>query len=242
MMDNTGCHPTDVADKYSNIKVVYLPANTTSKLQPLDLGIIQNLKQHYRKLFMQYVLTKIEECDSASNVVKSVIVLQEVRWISEARKLVDSSVIKKCFQKAGILNKHFNVVKEFVLESDLFNDLDFSQAEVDPELLHLMQQTSGNDHCSHDCYVEDDIPTCFEMEDENWEDIFAELEPPSKQTRNGDDDDDDEGSGDENIQEDPSPPQLKIKSYTEALTALEDISSFLQSEGHVSEANKIMDC
>ena len=130
-----------------------------------------------------------------------------------------------------------------MLESDPFNDLDSSQAEVDPELLDLMQQTSGNDHCSQDCYVDNDVPTCFEMEDENWEEeCFAELEPPSKTSHADDAVDDDEGSEDEDIQEDPSPPSLKIKSYTQALSALEDISLFLQSKGHVSEANKIMNC
>ena len=67
LMDNAGCHPENLSGKFSNIKVCFLPANTTSKLQPLDLGIIKNFKVHYRHFFMRYVLSKIDECDTASD-------------------------------------------------------------------------------------------------------------------------------------------------------------------------------
>ena len=71
LMDNAGCHPEDLKDKYSNIKIVFLPANTTSKLQPLDLGIIQSFKVHYRQMFLQYVLARIDQCASATDVLQN---------------------------------------------------------------------------------------------------------------------------------------------------------------------------
>ena len=66
LMDNAGCHPQDLLEKYSNITVIFLPPNTTSVLQPLDLGMIQNFKIHYRKLLMQRVLVQIDKCSFCS--------------------------------------------------------------------------------------------------------------------------------------------------------------------------------
>jgi len=76
-MNNAGCHPPELKDRYSNIKVVFLPANTTSKLQPLDLDIIKNFKVHFKKLLLHYVVAKTDECFKASEVTKKITVLQD---------------------------------------------------------------------------------------------------------------------------------------------------------------------
>ena len=123
-MDNAGCHPSDLKEKYSNIKIIYLPPNTTSMLQPLDLGIIKNFKVYYRKLLMRYILAKIETCSSASEVLQSVNVLHAIRWVAEAWKNVSETTIKKCFRKAGILRHDFSVVSPLVVASDPFSDID----------------------------------------------------------------------------------------------------------------------
>src|SRR5215467_4181580 len=45
---NCAAHPKDTPF-LRNVTVVRYPANCTSTLQPLDLGIIQSLKAYYRK-------------------------------------------------------------------------------------------------------------------------------------------------------------------------------------------------
>jgi len=51
-MEHAGYHLRYPESKFSNIN------NTTSKLQPLDLGTIQKFKVHYKHL-LGYVLTKM---------------------------------------------------------------------------------------------------------------------------------------------------------------------------------------
>ena len=96
LIDNAGCHPTESQCKFSNIKVVCLPPNTTSVVQPLDLGIIQNTKVHYA------------ECTSATEVGKSVDVLSAIQWISKTWNEVKEETVLKCFRKAGLLDADLN--------------------------------------------------------------------------------------------------------------------------------------
>jgi hypothetical protein len=42
------------------LEIFYLPANTTSLIQPLDGGIIASVKLRYRKQLLQYLLERID--------------------------------------------------------------------------------------------------------------------------------------------------------------------------------------
>ena len=113
LMDNAGCHPEYLKTKFSHIKICFLPANTTSQLHLLDLGIIQNFKVHYRRFLLRYGLSKIDECERASEVANAVNILIAIRWIAQAWKEVKAETVCKCFRKAGILDagwKLFHVI------------------------------------------------------------------------------------------------------------------------------------
>lgn len=58
----------------SNIKFIFLPPYTTSKLLSLDLGIIK----------ISRVPSQIDACDKASEVTKSVRILHCIRWVVQA--------------------------------------------------------------------------------------------------------------------------------------------------------------
>jgi hypothetical protein len=77
-MDNAAVHPASLIGKYSNIKIVFLPKNTTSHLQPLDAGIIQSFKLNCRKKLMHYVLAQIADDHCASEIANAVDVIQAI--------------------------------------------------------------------------------------------------------------------------------------------------------------------
>lgn len=97
-LDNASSHPSL---EFSNIKLEYFPPNTTSMLQPLDAGIIQAFKLNYRKLILENLLTKMGECESSNELVKSINVLDAINFSFQANKSITPTCIQKCFKNCG---------------------------------------------------------------------------------------------------------------------------------------------
>ena len=176
-MDNAPCHPEGLDDKFPQIKIIFLPKNTTSRLQPLDLGIIQTFKLKYYKRLLTHVVSKIDECSSASEVCKSVDVLQAIRWTAMAWNDISESTIIKCFIKAGILNSEGDANELEAVNSD-FGPFAELAGEVN-KVEDMARETSGTDAVSIRETASGffDPPICHELP-ENWEDFFFPLSGP----------------------------------------------------------------
>lgn len=81
-----------------NVKVLFFPANCTSVLQPLDLGIIRTVKVNYRKLLMRKITESLDE--NAEKRYKAN-VLDALYFVRQSWDQVSKTTIEKCFQKAG---------------------------------------------------------------------------------------------------------------------------------------------
>lgn len=60
-LDQCAAHPKQVT--LQNVKLVFLPANMTTHLQPLDAGLIQNAKHHFKGLLVRRLPAKIDRKD-----------------------------------------------------------------------------------------------------------------------------------------------------------------------------------
>ena len=69
-LNNAPVHPENLVGKCSNIKILFLPKNTTSRLLPLDAGIIKNFKVKYQKKLLRHVTARILNDRSASILLK----------------------------------------------------------------------------------------------------------------------------------------------------------------------------
>lgn len=217
LMDNAGCHPEDLKTKFSNIKIVFLPTNTTSKLQPLDLGIIQNFKVHYRKLFLNYVLARIDQCDSASEVANSINILAAIRWVALAWTKVNPETISKCFRKAGVLQ---GAMTDVVARAYDTEDDPFLESDACMELQNLIEKTMPSEQrCSLTEYLrgEEEVPVCVDMDGEDWDANFiAQLVDGDEGDEAGDDD---MAAGDEE-------PVPKYDRFSQVIRELDELNFF----------------
>ena len=126
--ENATCHSETLQASLTNIKLVFLPKNTTSRLQSLDAGIIRNFKHKYRKLLVRYVVSRIDEGKTASQIIEGVHVLKAITWLQPACKSVSTETIKHCFKKCG-----FDVGNVSVINEEIDNEFQELFAQISSE-------------------------------------------------------------------------------------------------------------
>ena len=108
----------------SNVHLIHFPPNTTSDLQPLDQGIIQNMKLLYRKKLLQNCLNKINDFESVSDYTHSITVLDAIWWIDLAWNSIKVNTFENCFKNAGFFRDEFRIAQSDFENEDLLNDID----------------------------------------------------------------------------------------------------------------------
>ena len=150
-LDNAPCHP-DL--ELSSITLCFFPANTTSRLQPLDQGIIKTMKVHYRRRLLRHIISHMDEQSKAFEVSKTVNVLHAANWISQAWNEVSSQTIVNCFHKGGFT---MNEIPE--------------SSDPEPPLRDFEELLQTADvHCGAGDFVAvDDSLDTFDTLDDDWE-------------------------------------------------------------------------
>ncbi|XP_045178721.2 tigger transposable element-derived protein 4-like [Mercenaria mercenaria] len=229
-LDNAPAHPDF---ELNNVKLVFLPPNTTALSQPMDQGIIQALKLKFRNRQLSYIVSQMERTDKVgSQVLKEISILDAIYWINGSWKEVTPTTIQKCFAKCG-----FDQISEsdlVVNECDSDDDSDDDDVEVPLAVLRMSHELFG---CEYHELVDLDksVPTCDENNsivdwDKNAGDILIELQS-SKDVCDNDECDDGVDS---------DRPETVI-TMSEASDMLDKLKMFALSKGQDKWLDNIMD-
>ena len=141
---------------FFNITVAFLPKNTTSRTQCLDAGVIKNWKVKFRRKLLRCVCSKIGHAKKASDVVKSVNLLQAIRWMQQALDEMDPNTIVRRWCKVSV---H--------LSGEECNDADapFAGEEflaLDRLIYQVQVPTDEPDGITPEEYINDDNVPCVQ--------------------------------------------------------------------------------
>lgn len=155
-VDNCPAHPKIVGLKA--VELVFLPPNSTSKTQPMEQGIILNLKVHYRKPVLLKFIKSINR-DETPNIS----ILDALHLLSQAWNCVTSFTVSNCFRQAGFTQP--NSAPPAPEEDD-----DFDIKDSIP-LARLREHGLNPDIIQNFTTIDDDLETCAELTDDIIEEI-----------------------------------------------------------------------
>lgn len=146
-VDNCAAHSTDTTF-LKNVKIVFYPANCTSVLQPLDMGIIKSFKGYYRKQLVRKAICLMDLGTTVNKTQLKIDVLQALHFTLTAWRQVKQSTVVNCFKKCG-----YGIVPS-VASSDEQQE---EQVEVsEDDWLRLDADINFDNFVTFD----DNIPTC----------------------------------------------------------------------------------
>lgn len=102
LCDKCSAHQKDL--NLRNIKIAFLPSNTTSIIQPCDQGVIQVVKANYRREMCKIILRQIDTSDSSAHeIAKKFNLLDSVVLMNNAWENIDPITIRNCWCKSGLI-------------------------------------------------------------------------------------------------------------------------------------------
>jgi uncharacterized protein YfbU (UPF0304 family) len=92
------CSAHNIIPTCQAVKVKFLSPNTTSKLQPLDQGIIKTFTTLYKKEIVRKIISDMD--DEKSTAVD---ILQAMRIVDKIWRNVTTTTIVNCFRSCGFV-------------------------------------------------------------------------------------------------------------------------------------------
>ncbi|CAI5536514.1 unnamed protein product [Closterium sp. Naga37s-1] len=172
--------------KLRNVRLVYLPPNTTCFTQPLDQGIIKAAKMRYRKLWLADLTRQWAADNRRPGLARYKPNMRDVVfWVHDSWMTIGRKTVQRCWWNTGCLPLAWEMQLEYV-HVQPWVDPDEDDGDVTPEEVLggvgalITGLSLGGAALAAEEYVvvDDQVPTC----EHGGEDPLAR-EPPSPPTR-----------------------------------------------------------
>ena len=147
-VDNCTAHPKV---ELTNIELEFLPPNTTSLIQPMDQGIIKNLKGHYRSKLATRLISELDSDSSLQmkDLAKNISLLDAIYLLDEAWQAVKETTISNCYRHSGFHKNNssgddFDPLQDIELPSNLSMEDLVLMVQVDESVETTGQYTVRN--------------------------------------------------------------------------------------------------
>ena len=103
MVENALCHGKTADLPYlRNVDVIYLPKCNTSKLQPLDSGVIATVKHNFRLMSVGRAIDLVDR--NVFNNLYDVDLRTTIIQLEKVWRTTGSSTVANCWKKTGLLH------------------------------------------------------------------------------------------------------------------------------------------
>jgi hypothetical protein len=125
VMDNCTSH---ICQQFSNIKIEFIPKNTSALIQPLDKGIIKVIKDKYRYRLSSHIANSI---DSENINLKEIKLIDSIVWLNEIWWKLSSETITNCWKNSGLY-----ISSEEIMENKTEDDClkEYEDIEISSEI------------------------------------------------------------------------------------------------------------
>lgn len=154
--DNCPSH-TNVTGLKS-IKLIFLPPNITAICQPMDQGVIKNIKHFYKQLLLIKIINDLESSPESTMKNVKITLLDAANFISKSWEKVKSTTISNCFKKAGInSNEPIDATNDNLPEIDnLWHNPTIQTTIEQSDRISLKEYLNADDDLTTDATNSDD--------------------------------------------------------------------------------------
>ncbi|XP_018574376.1 jerky protein homolog-like [Anoplophora glabripennis] len=105
LLDNAPSHPSEDELCSEDIKVLFFPPNVTSLIQPMDQGVLENLKRNYRFCLLKSFLEALENGEDLTTHLKKVNLKDVMFWLAQSWHEMKPETLMKSWRKTVDFSK-----------------------------------------------------------------------------------------------------------------------------------------